>query len=218
MHGLVPRNRPSFQDTLPERFQAEHEAHLRPKSISAAIDEHRVGLQPILRRVWAPCGAQPVSVVHPHCERVWVVCFVHPESERTSWGLVPGLSIRIFQALLIAFVEEQGLGRYERIRLVLDQAGWHMSAQLELPEALTLDPLPPYSPELQPTERVCTLSDDVLARDVFESLQALEDVFRERCCELAQLPQLIRGHTLFSLVTTEQHRSMDESNGFRITG
>jgi hypothetical protein len=38
--------------------------------------------------------------------------------------------------------------------LVLDRAGWHVSADLVLPSNLTLVHLPPYSPELNPVENV----------------------------------------------------------------
>jgi transposase len=46
---------------------------------------------------------------------------------------------------------------------VLDQAGWHGSQALEPIEGLTLIPLPAYSPELQPVERVWPLVDEPLA-------------------------------------------------------
>jgi transposase len=38
--------------------------------------------------------------------------------------------------------------------MVLDQAGWHVSRDLFVPENVTLVSLPPYSPELNPVERV----------------------------------------------------------------
>jgi hypothetical protein len=38
--------------------------------------------------------------------------------------------------------------------LVLDRAGWHVSAALEVPPNLTLVHLPSYSPELNPVEKV----------------------------------------------------------------
>ena len=38
--------------------------------------------------------------------------------------------------------------------LVLDQAGWHGARALVVPDNITLVPLPPYSPELNPEERL----------------------------------------------------------------
>ncbi|GGC67827.1 hypothetical protein GCM10011504_52250 [Siccirubricoccus deserti] len=36
--------------------------------------------------------------------------------------------------------------------LLLDQAGWHLSEKLEVPPNITLIPLPPKCPELNPVE------------------------------------------------------------------
>ncbi|CAH2603470.1 protein of unknown function [Rhodovastum atsumiense] len=38
--------------------------------------------------------------------------------------------------------------------LMLDQAGWHTSARLAVPSNITLVPLPPKCPELNPTENI----------------------------------------------------------------
>lgn len=38
--------------------------------------------------------------------------------------------------------------------VILDQAGWHGSANLVVPSAITLLPLPPRCPELNPVENV----------------------------------------------------------------
>ena len=42
----------------------------------------------------------------------------------------------------------------EHVVMVLDQAGWHGSGALRVPSQITLVALPPYSPELNPVERV----------------------------------------------------------------
>jgi transposase len=38
--------------------------------------------------------------------------------------------------------------------VIIDNAGWHKSHELEIPENITLIPLPPYSPELNAVEQV----------------------------------------------------------------
>lgn len=38
--------------------------------------------------------------------------------------------------------------------MYLDQAGWHGARQLRVPQNVVLEPLPPYSPELNPVERI----------------------------------------------------------------
>jgi transposase len=38
--------------------------------------------------------------------------------------------------------------------VLLDQAGWHLSAKLTVPDNITLMPLPAKSPELNPVENI----------------------------------------------------------------
>ncbi|PYF00960.1 DDE superfamily endonuclease [Rhizobium sp. PP-F2F-G38] len=60
--------------------------------------------------------------------------------------------------------------------LILDHAGWHMSKALDVPANITILPLSPKSPELNPVEhlwhfmrenwlsnRVCKIYDDIVA-------------------------------------------------------
>ena len=54
-----------------------------------AFDEHRVGLKPILRKVWSPVGERPIAAVHHRYEWTYVYSFVHPNSGATEWFLLP---------------------------------------------------------------------------------------------------------------------------------
>jgi transposase len=52
--------------------------------------------------------------------------------------------------------------------LILDQAGWHSSGGLIVPDNITLLLLPPASPELNPVENVCPfMRDNWLSNRVF---------------------------------------------------
>ncbi len=54
--------------------------------------------------------------------------------------------------------------------LILDQAGWHMSAKLAVPGNITLLPLPPRAPELNPVENVWQfMRDNWLSNRVYTS-------------------------------------------------
>jgi transposase len=37
--------------------------------------------------------------------------------------------------------------------LILDRAGWHTTGKLDIPSNITLLPLPPRAPELNPVEK-----------------------------------------------------------------
>ena len=52
--------------------------------------------------------------------------------------------------------------------LILDQAGWHGSAELIVPANITLMPLPPRCPELNPVENVWHLWTPLQTQAIFE--------------------------------------------------
>ena len=63
--------------------------------------------------------------------------------------------------------------------MVLDGAGWHGPKALEVPECITLVTLPPYSPELNPVERLWLyLRETSLSLRVFKDKDAIVDA----CC------------------------------------
>ena len=64
--------------------------------------------------------------------------------------------------------------------VVLDGAGWHQLRHADLPANLSLVSLPPYSPELNPVERIW-----LYLRERFLSLRILDDTeaIIDACCE-----------------------------------
>ena len=64
--------------------------------------------------------------------------------------------------------------------LIVDQAGWHTTAKLRLPENITILPLPPKSPELNPVENVWQfIRENWLSNRIFESYDQIVDL----CCD-----------------------------------
>lgn len=63
--------------------------------------------------------------------------------------------------------------------VILDQAGWHTSRKLEVPGNITLLPLPPRSPELNPVENIWRfMRENRLSNRVFKSYEDIVD----HCC------------------------------------
>src|SRR5258708_30808652 len=96
-------------------------------------DEHRIGLKPLIHRMWAPIGQRPIAVVEHRFRWRSLVGFVHPASGRTVWHLASGVSIPLFEAELGAFARAVGASPRKQLVLVLDQAGWHTSERLRVP-------------------------------------------------------------------------------------
>ena len=64
--------------------------------------------------------------------------------------------------------------------VLMDKAGWHTAGDLVVPENLSLVFLPPYSPELNPIERLWLhLRDNRLSHCVFRTTGEIVD----SCCE-----------------------------------
>ncbi len=64
--------------------------------------------------------------------------------------------------------------------VIIDQAGWHMSAKLDIPDNITLLPLPPRPPELNSVENVWQfLRDNWLSNRIFQSYEDIVAL----CCE-----------------------------------
>jgi DDE superfamily endonuclease len=138
-----------------------------------------------------------VVKVHHRFEWLYVVAFVHPQSGRSLWYLLPVLNTAAFSVVLENFASsvltENSSGRSRRVLIVLDRAGWHVSRGLRVPDGIELVFQPSYAPEVQPCERLWVLTDEVLENRCFASLGALQarlfgqcerlmaDVERVRC-------------------------------------
>lgn len=64
--------------------------------------------------------------------------------------------------------------------IILDGAGWHLpGGKLRIPDNISLLPLPPYSPELNPTENVWAyLRGNHLSNRVWDTYEEIVDA----CC------------------------------------
>ena len=162
-----------------------------------AFDEHRIGLKPILRRQWAPVGRRPVALSHHRYEWLYLYAFVHPSSGRVEWFLFNTVNAESFSRCLASFAREGGAGRNKVVVLVLDNAGWHVSDRVVIPDGIVPAFLPPYSPELQPAECRWPLANEAVANRSFDTLDALDAALAERCLALCGQPDTITSRTLF---------------------
>jgi len=140
---------------------------------------------------------QPTATVNWHFEWLWLYGFVHPASGQTYWWILPTVNIELFNRVLADFAEHFGVGQHKRMVLAVDQAGWHSSKQVKVPQGIHLIPMPCHSPELQPAERLCPLTNEPIVNRAFETLDKLEEVLVHRCQVLLKQQDLIRGLTYF---------------------
>jgi hypothetical protein len=160
-------------------------------------DEARLGLFASVRRVWAPRGKRPIAVVAPR--RIWayVSAFVHPASGGSHLWVWSGVNIPMMSAMLECFASLTGAGANKRIVLIVDQAGWHTSPKLSVPEGIHLVYLPSHTPELQPTERLWPYMREAVANDTPVDRADLQRRLEQRCVWVATNPELIHAATHF---------------------
>lgn len=165
------------------------------------MDEHRLGLKPIPRRVWAEIGENITADVNWKYQWLWLYGFVSPQSGETYFWILPYVNKELFLQVLEDFAREFNLGENKQVMLVLDGAGWHVSKEItqHLPSlGLHLEFLPPYSPELQPAERLWPIVNEPLVNRNFTNLEELEEILYTRCQVILKQPELVKGITNFS--------------------
>lgn len=175
-----------------------HKAHPQARIEIWAFDEHRIGLKPISRRVWAPTGQRPIGRGAHRYLWLYLYAFVQPSTGEVIWFLFNTVNAKAFQATLEAFAREIGAGKDKIAILMIDNAGWHVSDEITPPDGVTLIFQPPYTPELQPAEHLWPLTNEAVANKSFKTLEALEKTLERRCLDLCQTPDIIKSHTLFS--------------------
>jgi hypothetical protein len=138
----------------------------------------RVGQKNKITRRWARRGTRPRA---PHDQRTkWAYIFgaICPEGGKGAGLVMPWCDTPAMQAHLHEISAAVASGAHAV--LILDQAGWHFSSRLVVPDNITLLPLPPRSPELNPVENVWQfLRGNWLSNRVF---RGYDDIVAH-CCE-----------------------------------
>jgi len=115
-------------------------------------DEARIGQKGRVCHRWWTRGRRPPGL----CDQryTWVHLFgaVRPADGERFALVMPVVSTEAMRLFLDRF--SRRLATDEHAVMVLDRAGWHGANALCVPENVTLAPLPTYSPELNPVERL----------------------------------------------------------------
>ena len=141
-------------------------------------DQARIGQKGRVCHRWWWRGERPPGL----CDRryTWVHLFaaVRPATGARFALVMPEVSTAAMNLFLAAF--SQQLAADEHAVMSLDQAGWHGAKALRVPANITLLPLPPYSPELNPVERLWLyLRERHLSHRLLDDYDAIVDA----CCD-----------------------------------
>ena len=160
-------------------------------------DEARFGRINNVCRCWVPKGKRAVvnkQIVREHTYAFSAVCPLEGEcyslispvcNTAAMHELLPGLST--------TYANEQ-------ILLFADSAGWHQNKELTTPANIHLELLPPYSPELNPTEHLWDYIREQKGfnNHLFDSMDQLEDRLEQVLSNLQHEKDYIRSLCTFN--------------------
>ena len=134
-------------------------------------DETRYGLLPIINRRITLRGIKPVAEINTRYESVYLYGAVEPLTGERFFLEFSHITSECFQC----FIEKFSEAFADSLNvLVLDKGRFHQAKSLEIPENIVFVFLPPYSPELNPIER---LWQDIKAKlfvETYKTLQAMQ--------------------------------------------
>jgi len=153
-------------------------------------DEARLGRISDPKKCWSMEGIRPVVKAQTVREYVYVFGAISPKDGCHDSLILP----RANTETMSIFLEEVGRRHSkERIIMFMDQAGWHKSKGLRIPENVELAYLPPYSPELNPEEQVWDeLREKFFGNKIFKTLEAVMDRAIEALQVLEKSPERLK--------------------------
>ena len=129
-------------------------------------------MKPTVGRVWSECGTKPIVTINPGYSNFHIASAVNPFTGEEFTYFLDKLFTGSINQYLSALSEEK---RGRKVWLIWDGAGFHRSKELVVPSNIELIPLPPYSPELNPVERLWAwLRRHVCRNRLYETLKRLQ--------------------------------------------
>jgi transposase len=125
--------------------------------------------------VWARTGTRPTALRQTEYQWLYVWAAVDPFGGQCHLMITPTVNTDLMNRFLADL--GQTLAPDEHAVMILDNAGWHVANALNVPQNITLLHLPPYSPELNASERLWHhLRSHHLANRVYADYS---DIFRQ---------------------------------------
>ncbi len=140
-------------------------------------DEARIGQKNKITRRWARRGTRPVTACDQRTMWAYIFGAICPKKGKGAGLVLPYCDTDAMQQHLaeISIAVDNG----SHAILILDQAGWHTTPKLKVPDNMTLLFLPPRSPELNPVENVWQfMRDNWLSNRIFNDY----DDIVAHCC------------------------------------
>lgn len=137
------------------------------------FDESRFGTHSKLGHGWFKKGTRPRVRIKLGFKNFYVYSATHSKTGEHFSLIIPYLNTECMNI----FLEELSKHLGSRIAtIVMDQAAWHKSSTLAIPNNINIVYLPPYCPELNPVERLWRyIKHHIIRNKVYDSIDELEN-------------------------------------------
>ena len=137
-------------------------------------DEARIGQKGRVCHRWFSRGKRPPGRADQRYTFAYIFAALEPGTDNAFALVLPEVSTQAMQEFLDCL--SATMADDEHLLLALDQAGWHGSNDLVVPQNITLHSLPPRSPELNPVERLWLyLKERFLSHRLLDDYDAIVD-------------------------------------------
>lgn len=164
-----------FLKNLPEKLSYIKNNTLNNTDFSSVNiyfeDESRLGLLTILRRVLTRKGIKPIAPYQHKFDNLYLFGAFSPINGDNYLLEMPTCNTETFQV----FIDQFSLQKPHEFKIiVLDNGAFHHARRLIIPPNIALIFLPPYSPELNPAEKIWRFIKDHLSMTIHKDLSELQ--------------------------------------------
>ena len=179
-----------FQQTLCAELANLNVAGGRPVRLWVA-DEHRYGLIPVVRKGRTLRGLRPTVPYRTKYEWGYLYSALEVDGQNAAEFLcLPEVSLEM-SGLFLKHLAASDPGAEHVV--IWDQAGFHPKHEWHaVPEHVHLVALPPYSPELNPTEAIGDVVKDRIGNVLWDTIADLEQSIGEELRPLCENPECVR--------------------------
>ena len=145
------------------------------------------------KRCWCRAGIRPLVPCHHIREYRYVYGAVSPVDGELFTLIMPYTNTECMNIFLRELSKQFST---EYILLIVDNAAWHRSKGLAVPDNIELYPLLPYTPELNPIEPIWDeIREKGFRNEIFQTLEHVVSRLCNSILDLARLPSRVASIT-----------------------
>jgi transposase len=184
----------NFPHLVEEAISTRDQHDQRPLLIMAQ-DEGCFGRVSVPKQAWAPMPIRPQVGRQIVREYVYAYVAVAPKEGEMTCFILPYANTEMMNLFL-----KQVSADFAKYFIVMqvDQASWHDSKDLLVPENMRLIPQPAYSPELNPVEHIWDeIREKHFSNVCYSSLDSVIQTLSDALLEISSHPSYLRSMTYF---------------------